>query len=834
MRRPPVFLACALAAAAVWGPVAPVHGAAPAVTSVVLDGHGNGHGVGLSQWGAYGYAVDHGWSAAQILDHYYGGTVAGTVPLDTRVKVRLTNLDAAQTAVSVETGELVVDGVAGGPWRSVLVRESAVNGVYTVWARPDTQRCPAPTGDPVGTGWTLVADAVATKVDVRTLADSLAVTDHRELAAVCEPNGTVRWYRGTIRALNDAAGANRTVNELPLEHYLRTVIAMEMSPGWATAGGGKGAQALQAQAVAARSYALAYKWYAYADVCDMTCQSYFGVAFQTSGGSLRKVEAAATDAAVLATAGIVRRVGTTAGPIAITMFSASNGGHTAPFSPANPLIPFPAVPDEGDDTVLNPKHDWTVTLTGAAITAKYPALGSLTGIEVLSRNGYGEWGGRVLQLRLVGSASTMTVTGAGFRSKMGLSDTWFNVRTVNLESGPVSPPVTPPVTPPVDVCQGHNAPPVVGPMAPAAGARFTALTPQRIVDTRDGTGTNKAKLLGGCTMVVDPGLDPAVTAVAVNITAVRAGANGFIAAYPCGVARPIAAAVQAVSGKVVGGMTVVPLGLDGTFCVYSHASTDLVVDLFGSYEPGVGQRYEPIVPGRLFDSRGLSAPLPAGTLLRVKVAGVKVGAASVPATATGAALTLHAMGATSDGFLRAYPCAATMPAVASATVNTGGSVTNHAEVLLGGGEVCVYVSAPMHVAVDISGWFGPTATAEYYAVTPVRAVDTRNGTGMSGSLTKTNSLGSARSITLAGVNGLPPATALRAVMANVVGVGATGAGFITVHPCQATAPSVSMVRYVVGSNAAASVAGVDDSSGRWCFTASSTVHVVVDVNGWFA
>jgi hypothetical protein len=155
-------------------------------------------------------------------------------------------------------------------------------------------------------------------------------------------------------------------------------------------------------------------------------------------------------------------------------------------------------------------------------------------------------------------------------------------------------------------------------------------------------------------------------------------------------------------------------------------------------------------------------------------------------------------------------------------------------VLLGGGEVCVYVSAPMHVAVDISGWFGPTATAEYYAVTPVRAVDTRNGTGMSGSLTKTNSLGSARSITLAGVNGLPPATALRAVMANVVGVGATGAGFITVHPCQATAPSVSMVRYVVGSNAAASVAGVDDSSGRWCFTASSTVHVVVDVNGWFA
>lgn len=831
MRRPPVLLACALGAAAVWGPVAPVEAAPPAVVSVVLDGHGNGHGVGLSQWGAYGYAVDHGWSAAQILDHYYGGTVAGTVPVDTTVRVRLTNLDGFQTAVSVENGELLVDGLTGGPWKSVLVRESPTNGVYSVWARPDTLRCPAPSADPVATGWTLVSGAVPTKVEVRTLADSLAVTDHRELAAVCEPNGTLRWYRGTIRALNDAAGANRTVNELPLEHYLRTVIAMEMSPGWATAGGGKGAQALQAQAVAARSYALSYKWYPYAEVCDMTCQSYFGVAFQTSGGSLRKVEAAATDAAVLATAGIVRRVGNTAGPIAITMFSASNGGYSAPFVPANPLIPFPAVPDEGDDTALNPKHDWTVTLTGAAITAKYPALGTLTGIEVLTRNGFGEWGGRVLQLRLVGSDSTMTVTGAGFRSKMGLADTWFNVRTVNLESGPV----TPPVVPPVDKCGGHNPPPVSGPMAPPAGARFTASTPQRIVDTRTGIGTNTAKVPGGCTLVVDPGLDPDVTAVAVNITAVRAATNGFVAAYPCGVERPIAAAVQAVGGKVVGGMTVVPLGADGTFCVYTHATSDLVVDLFGTYQPGVGQRFEPMSPGRLFDSRGLAAPLPAGTTLRLKVAGAKVGGATIPASATGAALTLHAMSATGDGFLTAYPCGATVPVVASATVNKGGSVTNHAQVLVGGGEVCLFVSAPMHVAVDVSGWFGPTATTEFFAVTPVRAVDSRNGTGLpTGPLTKVNSLGTSRAVTLAGVNGLPPASALRAVMANVVGVGATAAGFLTVHPCMANAPSVSMVRYSVGSNAAASVAGVDDASGRWCITASSTVHVVVDVNGWFA
>ena len=140
--------ACSLGAIGVVMPAEVVQAAGTPLAQVVLDGGGNGHGVGLSQWGAYGYAVDHGWTAAQILDHYYGGTEASSVPLDSTVRVRLTNLDGAQTAVSVENGELLVEGLAGGPWKSVLVRESPVNGVYSVWARPDTLRCPAASGDP--------------------------------------------------------------------------------------------------------------------------------------------------------------------------------------------------------------------------------------------------------------------------------------------------------------------------------------------------------------------------------------------------------------------------------------------------------------------------------------------------------------------------------------------------------------------------------------------------------------------------------------------------------------------------------------------------------------
>ena len=392
----------------------------------MLDGHGSGHGYGLSQWGAYGYAVDFGWSAAQILDHYYSGTVSGTVPLETTIAVRLQSLDDAQTAVVNANGLLVVDGVSGGPWKSVLARETAPS-VYTVWARTDAQVCPDATGDPAATGWTLVAASVGPAVNIRSQAD-VATTAFSDLAAVCEPAaGKVRSYRGVIRAVNGTDGENRTVNELPIEHYLRAVIAKEMSPSWANAGGGRGAQALQAQAVAARSYGLAEQRYSYAKTCDLVCQYYQGAAYRTSvTGSYIAVEYPSTDAAVAATAGVVRRVGNTSGPIAYTMFAASTGGWTR--NGVGTLMPFQAVIDEGDATAGNPNHNWTVTLTGAAISAKYPSIGTFTSISILERHGNGEWGGWVKSVRVNGTAGAVTVTGDAFRSAFGLKSAWFNPR----------------------------------------------------------------------------------------------------------------------------------------------------------------------------------------------------------------------------------------------------------------------------------------------------------------------------------------------------------------------------------------------------------------------
>jgi stage II sporulation protein D len=81
-RRPAIALAvlAAALACAAW----PARAAQAA--SLVVSGGGFGHGVGLSQQGALGYA-EHGWSYQQILAHYYAGTSIGPAPANAQVRV---------------------------------------------------------------------------------------------------------------------------------------------------------------------------------------------------------------------------------------------------------------------------------------------------------------------------------------------------------------------------------------------------------------------------------------------------------------------------------------------------------------------------------------------------------------------------------------------------------------------------------------------------------------------------------------------------------------------------------------------------------------------------
>jgi hypothetical protein len=314
------------------------------------------------------------------------------------------------------------------------------------------------------------------------------------------------------------------------------------------------------------------------------------------------------------------------------------------------------------------------------------------------------------------------------------------------------------------------------------------------------------------------------TAVAINVTTVNSQANGFVTAYPCGIERPLTATVQPLVGLVVGGAALVPLAPNRTFCVFTNVPTDVVIDLFGAFAPTASGRFEPIAPQRRFDSRPGGERLPARSIVRVDVR-----SAGAP-TPNAVALTVHAIDATSGGYVTAWPCDAPQPFVSAANVAAGASVTNHAEVAVGAtGEVCFFLSSAMHLVVDMSGWYGATGTTDLHAVSPFRLADTRAGRGWTGPFARNTP----RTITVAGAGGVPAAAAVRAVAGQITAVDATGAGYLTVHPCLPKAPDLSMLRYPVARNVAVLVTGATDASGRWCLVTNASAQLVIDVTGWY-
>ena len=217
--------------------------------------------------------------------------------------------------------------------------------------------------------------------------------------------------------------------------------------------------------------------------------------------------------------------------------------------------------------------------------------------------------------------------------------------------------------------------------------------------------------------------------------------------------------------------------------------------------------------------------LAGGSFVRVQIAGSQ----GVPATAAAAAVTVHSTDAIASGYVTIWPCDVARPTTSILNATAGAAVANHAQVGLDGyGGICLYVAVPMHVVVDLSGWFGPTATNYYHALMSQRVLDTREGIG----LTNGFAAGQNRSIGVVGVGGVP-ASGVAAVAAEVTSVGATAAGFVTVHPCQDPVPNLSMVRNFAGSVAATTVAGAVDNTGRWCLRANVAMHLLIDVSGWY-
>ncbi len=231
---------------------------------------------------------------------------------------------------------------------------------------------------------------------------------------LCSGGTNVQWLRGEIRAARFES-SQRTVNALDTEQYLRSVVPRESPASWAELGGGAGMAALEAQAVAARSYSLAENRYGYAKTCDtISCQVYAGRQTRING-TVTSQEDRRTDAAIANTRGEIRR---RSGATQRTEFSSSTGGYTAGGV-------FPAVVDEGDDISLNPNHDWSTAVSAATIESTYGIAG-FTDMTVVERNGLGEDGGRAVTVRLHFGATTIERSGSQVQAALGLKSDWFS------------------------------------------------------------------------------------------------------------------------------------------------------------------------------------------------------------------------------------------------------------------------------------------------------------------------------------------------------------------------------------------------------------------------
>jgi stage II sporulation protein D len=348
--------------------------AAPAGEPVfVVTGRGWGHGVGMGQWGARGFAA-RGWRYERILAHYYRGTRLGRAPL-ARVRVLIAD-GRARVRIGSKNAFRFVD--ARGQ-KATLRPGAAFLGPRLVVRRPG--RKPLRLVPPIR----FEPGVMPLRIDTKPYRGAFVVHRRRRLLSV--------------------------VNDVPLELYLRGVVPWEMPHDWPL-------DALKAQAVVARSYALAtmHPGQTY-DLLDDTRDQVYGGLVAEKPESSR---------AIGATAGRVLLYGDR---VATTYYHSTSGGRTAsicdvwPKAPCTPYLQSVADPHE----TASPHHTWgPFVFTAGQLARKLKVAKPVD--AVVERNA----SGRALAIALGGRR----VGERAFRSALGLRSSWFQLGVMRLDGAP--------------------------------------------------------------------------------------------------------------------------------------------------------------------------------------------------------------------------------------------------------------------------------------------------------------------------------------------------------------------------------------------------------------
>jgi stage II sporulation protein D len=373
----------------------PAAASAASSSSWTIRGAGFGHGVGLSQYGAYGYAA-HGADSKSIVLHYFTGTRLGNAAGRTiRVLLQQGN-GTVWVSGATRAGSHKLD-----PGLSYRLMRAGLNSVELRTAR---------------------GKRIATTDGVVTVSSSSGsfVLGGRALNGLSGGR-----YRGALEVRPATFGGLMAVNALPLDDYIQGVIVGEMPTSWPL-------PALEAQAVVARSYALTTDAGGpiFDQYPDTRSQMYYGMSRETTGANQ----------AVRATAGEVVMYGS---QVASTYYFSTSGGRTEnvenSWPGTAPVAYLKSVADPYDN--LSPRHRWRFVWSRSTLDAKLGNFvkGKLRSIKVTKRG----VSPRIVDATVIGSRGRVNVTGPQLRTRLGLYDTWAYFVNIKSGQGDYSPPQPP-------------------------------------------------------------------------------------------------------------------------------------------------------------------------------------------------------------------------------------------------------------------------------------------------------------------------------------------------------------------------------------------------------
>ena len=377
-------------------------------------------------------------------------------------------------------------------------------------------------------------------------------------------------------------------------------------------------------------------------------------------------------------------------------------------------------------------------------------------------------------------------------------------------------------------------------------ATYHALTPARVLDSRDGTGGLSGPFSSHVARTFQVsgfgGVPAGATAVTGNLTVTGQSSGGYLFLGPLAMNDPTSSTLNFPVGDDRANAVTVALGVGGTLSITFVGpgpgnSAHAIFDVTGYFTPdNSGATFHALTPARILDSRGTTGGLPGKFTSHVARTFQVTSRGNVPAGATAVTGNLTVTGQTANGYLYIGPVPKNNPTSSTLNFPFADDRANAVTVALGaGGALSVTYVGPgaaqgAYVIFDVTGYFTQDLTgARYVPLTPSRILDSRGGTG---GLPGAFASHQARTFAVSGQGGVV-STAI-AVTGNLTVTGQSGNGYFFIGPVAANDPTSSTLNFPAGDDRANAVTVSLGTGGTLSVTdVGSPAYAIFDVTGYF-